>query len=135
MITDVVYWDSSAILSVLFRDMHSEIALTRIRRPDIHIVSSLGWTEVHAVMARHLREGAPEAIVSRAVTTLENGWRYLRSGPSRAHVRELARRWPLRDADLWHLGTARTIAEEMPVALLSFDAALAAAATGEGLAP
>ena len=134
MTTDVVYWDSSAVLSVLLRDAHSDTALAYIRRPDVHILSTLAWAEVHAVMARHLREGTPDSEVSRASGALERvGWRHLRTGPSRAHVSTLARRWSLQGADLWHLATARTIADEVRVSVLTFDRALDEAANGEGM--
>lgn len=122
------------MLSVLLRDTHSDTALAYIRRPDVHILSSLAWAEVHAVMARHLREGTPDSMVSQAAGALERaGWRHLRTGPSRAHVSALARRWSLRGADLWHLATARTIADEVRVSVLTFDRALDEAARGEGL--
>ena len=119
---------------MLFRDLHSETALAHIREPDVHILSSLAWAEVHAVMARHVREGTPHSVVSRAAITLDAvGWRHLVSGPSRGHVQALGRRWSLRGADLWHLATARTIADEVKVSVLTFDRALDEAAMGEGL--
>lgn len=122
------------MLSVLLRDTHSDRALACIRRPDVHILSSLAWAEVHAVMARHLREGTPDHAISQAASALERiGWRHLRTGPSRAYVSTLARRWPLRGAELWHLATARTIADEIRVSVLTFDRALEAAARGEGM--
>ena len=119
---------------MLLRDARSDAALARIRRPDVHILSTLAWVEVHAVLARHLREGTPDSVVSRAASTLERaGWRHLRTGPSRAHVSALAQRWSLRGADLWHLATARTLGDEVRISVLTFDRALDEAAKGEGM--
>jgi hypothetical protein len=47
----VIYWDTSAIVSALFRDRHSDTASAAARAPGTHLMSSLGWAEVHAVIA------------------------------------------------------------------------------------
>jgi hypothetical protein len=55
-------------------------------------------------------------------------------GSRLATTRRLARSWPLRGADLWHLAAAKALQTELPeLRLLSFDSRLTAAAHGEGL--
>jgi len=136
-VESALYWDSSAILSALFRDAHSDEATTRAADPRaVHVLSSLAWSEVHAVIARMERERALASVLTDAAReALSSGpWRYLNASPTRIIVADLARRWPLRGADLWHLATAKTLQAEIPsLALLSFDAKLSAAARGEGL--
>jgi len=132
----VVYWDTSAILSALFRDEHSAAAATHARSPGFHFVASLGWTEAYAVMGRLEREGAlSKLLVDAARDALESGpWRRINAGPNWKSVPLLARLWPLRGADLWHLATAKELQSGIPeLTLLSFDERLNLAAKGEGL--
>jgi hypothetical protein len=82
------------------------------------------------------REGAlAKTLVDAARTTLEAGpWRRINAGPNWKSIESLARRWPLRGADLWHLATAKELHAGIPeLAFLSFDRRLNAAAHGEGL--
>lgn len=133
----VVYWDTSAILSVLFADEHSVIAARRARKPGFHVLSSLAWAESHAVIARLERDRAlPTAMLESARDILEMGpWRRVNVTPEWNLIESLARQWPLRGADLWHLAAAKNLQNELPeLNLLSFDSRLAAAAKGEGLA-
>lgn len=136
-VESVVYWDASAILSALFGDAHSDAARAKVEDPRaVHILSSLAWSEVHAVIARIEREHAlATLLVDAAREALSAGpWRHLNAAPQRSVVAELARKWPLRGADLWHLAAAKTLQADLPgLSLLSFDARLAAAAQGEGL--
>lgn len=129
------YWDTSAILSALFSDVHSSQASAYARSEGFHFVTSLGWAEAHAVMSRIEREGAlSRTLVDSARLTLEAGpWRRINVGPSWNALASLARKWPLRGADLWHLATAKALqAEIAELAFLSFDQRLAMAAEGEG---
>ncbi len=133
----VVYWDSSAILSALFKDRHSEEALARARRRDVHLLSTLAWAEVHAVIARMGRERVlAAALLSNARQLLDEGsWRRVNASPDWLLVRDLATRRALRGSDLWHLAAAKTLQLELPeLTLLSFDARLASAARETGLA-
>jgi predicted nucleic acid-binding protein len=132
----VIYWDTSAILSALFRDDHSENAAKYVRSAGYHFVASLGWAEAHAVMGRIEREGAlSKLLVDAARDALEGGpWRRINAGPNWKSLQSLAREWPLRGADLWHLATAKELQGEIPeLTLLSFDQRLNLAAKGEGL--
>ncbi len=137
-VESAIYWDSSAILSALFRDAQSDEAMTKAADPRaVHILSSLAWSEVHAVIARMERERVLAAVLTDAAReALSAGpWRYLNASPTRIIVADLARRWPLRGAGLWHLATAKVLQADIPgLALLSFDAKLSAAARGEELA-
>jgi predicted nucleic acid-binding protein len=133
----VVYWDASALLSVLFRDRYSDQATEVTRRPLTHLVSTLGWAEVMAVIARLERERALPAVLAVSARELvrTGPWRRLALQPDWAALDELARRWPLRGADLWHLATAATLSRELPgLQLLTFDGRLTAASHGLGLA-
>jgi predicted nucleic acid-binding protein len=133
----VVYWDSSAVLSALFRDKRSEEATARIRGPAVHLLSSLAWAEVHAVVARLERERVlATVLVNAAREALEGGpWRRVNALPDWKLVQSLSSRWPLRGADLWHLAAAKSLQVDLPeLTLFTFDARLVTAAQGEGLA-
>jgi predicted nucleic acid-binding protein len=57
------------------------------------------------------------------------------AGGPRRLVTELTPKYALRGADLWHLGTAKTLQNEVPdVRVFTFDDRLAEALRGEGLA-
>lgn len=132
----VVYWDTSAVLSALFRDAYSATAMRRARSSETHLVSSLAWAECHAVIARLERERmAAKVLIDAALEVLKSGpWRRVNVTPAWELIQSLARAWPLRGADLWHLATAKSLQTQLPeVVLLSFDSRLTAAADGEGL--
>lgn len=134
---DVLYWDSSAVLSVLFQDAHSRRAAAAVRKPAVHLLSTLAWAEVHAVIARIEREHAlADILVDAARESLDRGpWRRASISPEWDVVRDLAARWELRGADLWHLSAAKTLRAELPeLQLLTFDTRLGRAARGERLA-
>ena len=136
-VTSAIYWDSSAILSALFRDEHSDEAGRRARGSAVHFLSTLAWAEVLAVIARVERERALAKVLAAAAReALEGGpWRRLNAAPDWKVVRDLSSKWPLRGADLWHLAVAKSLRSEVPeLTILSFDAHLVAAAKGEGLA-
>jgi predicted nucleic acid-binding protein len=131
----VVYWDTSAIVSALFADRHSDTAWAAARAPGTHLVSSLAWAEVHAVIARIEREQAlSPVLIAAAREAIERGrWVSVSVDPSRLLMATLARAWPLRGADLWHLAAAKVLQADLPeLRLLSFDARLVEAARGEG---
>ena len=132
-----VYWDSSAVLSALFEDRYSRRATAAIRRADLHLLSTLTWAEVHAVISRIERERVlAGTLVAAARETLERGpWRRPNLVPGWRLVSTLAPKRALRGADLWHLCAAKTLQSELPdVKVLTFDSQLAEAARGEGLA-
>jgi predicted nucleic acid-binding protein len=132
----VVYWDTSAILSVLFKDEHSEKARKLANQDGVHLISSLGYAEACAVLARIGREGLlTDILVKAAFEVLETGpWRRILLQPAWEDLRDLCEKWPLRGADLWHLAAAKRIQQELPeLCLFTFDERLKSAANGEGL--
>ena len=133
----VIYWDASAILSTLFTDIHSDEAKNWSHREEsIHLISTLAYAEICAVIARMQRERILADILKKAaVEALERGpWRRLNTWPEWNIIQPLSAKWPLRGADLWHLATAKSLQGQLPELLfLSFDTRLNAAAMGEGM--
>lgn len=110
--------------------------MTWVRRPGLHLLSTLAWAEVHGVIARIQRERAlAEALVRSAREALRWGpWRRTYASPDWDVVHDLATRWPLRGPDLWHLAAAKGLRRDLPeLLILSFDERLVTAARGEGL--
>lgn len=132
----VTYWDASAVLSALFKDKHSEEAINWSRREGVHLISSLSFAEVYAVISRIRREGLlADVLINAAYESLEEGpWRRLYLMPDWDDFKSLSQKWPLRGADLWHLATAKTLQKRLPeLYLLTFDNRLMVAALGEDL--
>ncbi len=99
-------------------------------------MSSLGFSEVHAVARRIQREGhLPVKEIKAAVELIDTGpWRRLNIQPGWDAIKNLSHKWPLRGADLWHLAAAKTLQDSIPeLRLLTFDNRLSRAAEGEGL--
>ena len=131
-----IYWDTSAILSALFKDSHSDVAQKWVHEKGIHLISTLAYAETCAVIARMRREGVFADILAQASFEIldEGPWRRLAALPEWIIVQSLSAKWRLRGADLWHLATAKSIQKELPeLFLLTFDARLQKAAEGEGL--
>lgn len=131
-----VYWDASAVLSVVIADVHSTRASTAARSNDAHLLSTLAFAEAFAIVARLEREGSlPTALADAARDVVVNGpWRRLSLQPDWTSLEMLAARWPLRGADLWHLATADTLRRELPnLKVITFDSRLAVASQGIGL--
>ena len=132
----VVYWDTSALLSVLFQDSHSEEAAQWAVQEGLHLVSTLGYAEAFAVISRMQRERLLADILIKAALEVfhEGPWRRLNASAEWEALQPLAEKWPLRGADLWHLATAKGVQKELPeLFLLTFNAKLKTAAAGEGL--
>ena len=132
----VIYWDSSAVLSALFTDTHSKAAKKWSAANGVHFISTLTYTEIAAVISRMQRERILADTLSQAAfEVLDNGpWRRISSLPDWKMIRSLSNKWPLRGADLWHLATAKSLHREFPeLFLLSFDNRLKSAAEGEAL--
>lgn len=132
----VLYWDSSAVLSALFRDRHSDAAIAWSRRDGVHLLTTLAWAEVHAVVGRVERERVlARVLVNAAREALALGpWRRVNMSPDWNLVRALSLKWPLRGADLWHLAAAKNLHADLPeLKVLSFDQRLARAAREEGV--
>ena len=135
--TASVYWDASAILSALFTDSHSQLAGDWAAREGVHLISTLGFAEVIAVISRMQRGRVISAALKKsALEILDSGpWRRTVIVPEWKTIQLLAAAWPLRGADLWHLATVRTIQKELPeIKMISFDKRLYEAACGESIA-
>lgn len=132
----VVYWDASAILSALFKDARSEEAIEWSRKKGVHLISTLAYAEVCAVITRLKRERIlADVLVKAAFEALEHGpWRHLNILPEWDEIKILSLKWSLRGADLWHLAVAKTLHKQIPeLELLSFDKRLRSAAEKEHL--
>lgn len=132
----VIYWDASAVLSALFKDSHSVDATKWARAEGVHLLTTLGYAETCAVIARLQRERIlANVLVEAAHQTLADGpWRRLNMLPDWSAMVGLSKKWPLRGADLWHLATAKTLRTQLPeLTLLTYDLGLREASRGEGL--
>lgn len=133
----VTYWDSSAVVSALLRDDHTDHAKAESQRRGAHLLSSLSWVETLAIIGRAQRDGAVpvEQIEAAHRLLATRTWRRVNVEPRWEAVLKLAASWPLRGADLWHLAAAKRLKEDLPnLRLLTFDKRLLSAAQGEGLA-
>ncbi len=132
----VIYWDSTALLSYLFRDSHSDQARPRAKQKGVHLLTTLAIAEVYTVLSRIQRENVlSDLIIESLFEMLETGpWSRLNIVPDSFAMRELACRWPLRGSGLWHLATAKTLQREFPeLMILTYDSELARASKGESL--
>ena len=133
----IIYWDTSAILSALFMDSHSETARRWAANAAVHLISSLAFTEACAVTWRMARNGmVTESLAISTINTIEHGiWRHINAEPDWSIVSGLAQRTVLRGADLWHLSLTATLRRDLPeLQMLTFDAKLHEAACREDLA-
>ncbi len=131
-----IYWDASAVLSVLFKDSFTDDAQMWAQKKGFHFMSTLTYAETCAVIARMQRERIlTDILIKASFETLEEGpWRRLTILPEWIVARSLSAKWPLRGADLWHLSAAKSLQKELPeLLLLTFDNRLQKAAQGEGL--
>lgn len=132
----VVYWDSTALLSYLFRDSHSEEVKNLSRQKGVHLLTTLAIAEVFTVLSRVQREKLlPEKIIESLFEMLESGpWSRLNVTPDSLAMKRLACKWPLRGSGLWHLATAVTLRREFPeLMILTYDRELVRASEGEKL--
>ena len=133
----VVYWDASAILSLLFADCHSSTALAyRQRAGAVHLLSTLAYVETCAVIARLVREKALSIALAKEAQHHLAVWPWRRTTvqPAWEIIGALAEHWPLRGTDLWHLACAVNLRRQLPeLHLLTFDSRLLEAARGERL--
>ena len=114
----------------------SEKAKSLADQKGVHLISSLGYSQACAVLARIKREGfLADILFKAAFEVLETGpWRRIHLSPIWEDLHDLFTKWPLRGADLWHLASAKRIQQELPeLFLFTFDDRLRSAADGEGL--
>lgn len=135
-LNQAIYWDSSAVISCLFTDSHSDISMGFLKQEAYHLVSSLTIAETCAVINRLGREKyLSQDQINNAVDYIMHGpWRILNLVPEADDLRILSGKWKLRGADLWHLALAARIKRDLPeLVLLTFDKALKQAGEGEEL--
>lgn len=132
----IIYWDSSALLSYLFRDSHSEQVAAKARQKGIHLLTALAVAEAYTKISHLQREGLlPEQTIAYLYEMLEDGpWSRLNIVPDSSSLRELSVKWPLKSSGLWHLAAAKTLHREFPeLMLLTIDRDLARASKGESI--
>lgn len=132
----VIYWDSTALLSFLFKDSNSEQVMEKARQKGVHLLTTLTMAEVYTVISRVRREDLLTDMIAESLyEALESGpWSKLNIVPDSSAMRELARRWPLKGSGLWHLAAAKTLQREFPeLMILTLDTELAKASSGERL--
>ncbi len=132
----VIYWDASAVLSVLFKDVHSRKARTKLEKSGIHLISTLSYSETCAVISRMNKEKHIEQHqVKTAHGILDSGmWRLVQRQPEAKTIRSVSNKTYLRGADLWHLAVAKDLKKEIPeLLLLTFDTRLQKAAQKQGV--
>jgi predicted nucleic acid-binding protein len=131
----LVYWDASAILSALVEDEHTEQAQQWIEKEGVHLVSTLAYAEVLAVLERLRRvDQVSSKLIDGAMEAFEQGpWQKVNLQPEWKELRSLCSQWPLRGADLWHLAMALALTKEIgELVFLTFDKRLDQAAKGVG---
>ncbi len=133
------FWDSSAIVPLVCREVQSAACRSWLRADSVIIVWALAATEVISALARKLRDGslAPRAFLEakRRLTAFEAAWNEIEQYELvRARARRLLESHPLRAADALHLAAALVAFEERTtgVELVTFDRRLAEAARKEG---
>ncbi len=132
----VIYWDSTALLSYLFKDRYSERVKARLHQRGVHLLTALAVAEVYTVISRIQRERLlPDIVIESIYEMLESGpWSRLNIVPDSTAMKMLACKWPLQGTGLWHLATAKTLQREFPeLMILTFDRELARASEGENL--
>jgi predicted nucleic acid-binding protein len=135
----VRFWDSSAIVPLVCREVQSARCRSWLRADAVMIVWALAATEVVSALARKRREGALKpAVLAQAkqrLLKLENAWsEVIQFDAVRARARRLLETHPLRAADALHLAAALVAFEERTAGteFVTFDGRLAEAAEKEG---
>jgi len=132
----VIYWDTSAVISALFKDGNSRKAKVIAERDALHLLTPLAYAEVSAVISRMKRDHIlTEVLFQSAFEVVDRGpWRRISVSPGWSLIQKLAIKHALRGADLWHLSAAMSLTDEFPeLSLLTFDQRLKTAAEIENL--
>lgn len=132
----VIYWDSTALLSYLFKDNRSNQVIEKSRQKGVHLLTTLAIAEVYTEISRIRRENLlSDILIDSLFELLESGpWSRLNIVPDSMAMKDLACKWPLKGSGLWHLATAITLQREFPeLMILTFDRELALASKGENL--
>ena len=134
------YFDTSALIKRFIEEPGSNRVDRVLARDPILATSKVAYAEVHAGLARKLREKALTTAAYRKTSRAFDGdWRaYVRVDLVDAlllSVRDLVRRHPLRGFDAIHLASALRLQEQLgeEVRIIACDDRLLTAAREEGL--
>ncbi len=135
------YFDTSALIKQFVEEAGSQRVDSLIAAEPQLATSKVTYAEVHAGLARRLRDGTlGEAAYERVSHMFDSEWTaYVRLDlvdPLLALTRDLVRRHPLRDFDAIHLASAMLLQQQLTqaVQLVAWDERLLRAASVEGLA-
>ncbi len=128
----ILYWDTSAVISLLAEDIHTVKAMSVLRQSSVRLLSSLTIAETFAVLSR----SGDGAIASKKHTLLKDIssglWHLAHLVPHRETLASLSNVHSLRGADLWHLGLVADLKSEIgELRMITFDRNLAEAARQE----
>jgi len=134
------YFDTSALIKRFVEEAGSTRVEAILAADPLLATSKVAYAEVHAGLARKLREKALTAAAYRRTSrSFDADWRaYVRVDLADAlllDVRELVRRHPLRGFDAIHLASAKRLQEQLAeeIVLIASDERLLTAAQAEGL--
>jgi predicted nucleic acid-binding protein len=134
------YFDTSALIKRFVEESGSKRVDAVLAREPIVATSKVAYAEVHAGLARKLREKALTATAYRKTSrTFDTDWRaYVRvelADPLLLIVRDLVRRHPLRGFDAIHLASAMRLQHQLgeEIRMIASDDRLLTAAEEEGL--
>ena len=128
-----LYWDTSAILSLLVSDDHSAVARHVAAIPAVHLVSTLGYAETASVLSRQA-----DALTSVGIDPherLQAARAFFRLSPAAPGANEIeaAAAARLKGADTWHLAFQMTAERDLHgLCTVSFDRALVRALRARG---
>lgn len=126
----LLFWDSSAVLPLIFKERHSDPALSAWRAGSAHLAWEWMEVETHAALVRRgFAEHHMAAWRMRLEQFLLLG---LPPGSSRS-IMALNDEWALRSADAGHVFLFRQICEQFPgMKLVTFDGEMAAICQNRG---
>lgn len=128
-----LYWDTSAVIALFKEETYSKKALEIFERSRENIISTLGFSEILAVLSKiNIKEdlSARDEFIQ---DTNQGVWNKTLLQPSFQTLELFSSRYPLKGADLWHLSVFSEIKKEFPtIQLLTFDQQLRGAAQKEG---
>jgi uncharacterized protein len=135
------YFDTSALIKHLIQEAGSQRVETLIMAEPSLATSKVAYAQVHAGLARKLREGTLTLAAHQTISdSFESDWRvYLRIeliDALLALTRELVMRHPLRGFDAIHLASALRLQQRTgeAVQFIASDERVLFAAQNEGLA-
>ena len=132
------FWDSSAIVPLVSREVSSPRCRAWLRADPVMLVWALSATEVASALSRKRRDGGLDrgrfATAKRRLAALEKAWNEVAQYDAvRARARRLLEIHALRAADALQLAAALVVVEDRTagVEIVTFDERLAEAAEKE----